>query len=49
MATLHPRHTVDDNDDDGDQTCSVRNSILQVFRMAPHVRAAPEYNTMIQS
>ena len=40
-------HAVDDDDDN--QTClSKKLGILQVLRMAPHVRAAPECNTMIQ-
>jgi len=46
----------DDDDDDGDydsdqiyvNTSSETHTILSVFRMARHVRAAPESNAMIQ-
>ena len=42
-----PGHAVDDDDDD--QTfISEKQGTLQVFRMAHHVRAATECNTMIQ-
>ena len=47
MATLH--QGICCYDDDDNQTClSKKHGILQVFRMAHHVRAAPECNAMIQ-
>ena len=54
MATLHPGQAIDDNDDDDDQyrptfsKNSKTDSIISLFRMARHVRAAPECNTMVQ-
>jgi len=56
MATLHPGQAIDDDDDDDDDdqyrpTFNKNfktHSILSVFRMARHVRAAPECNTMVQ-
>ena len=55
MATLHPGQAIDDDDDDDDDEYRLTfskngktHSILSVFRMARHVRAAPECNTMVQ-
>jgi len=53
MATLHPGQATDDDDDDDGQyrptfsKNSKTHSILSVFTMAHHVRAAPECNTMV--
>ena len=55
MATLHPGQAIDDDDDDDDDQYrptfsknSKAHSILSLFRMARHARAAPECNTMVQ-
>ena len=52
MAALRSGQDTDDDDDDIDQTYVTKSgnahSVLSLFRMARHVRAAPECNTMIQ-